>query len=137
MATVLKPRHIRLEGSCHQELTPAREHPDRYLVRFFGLDRDPAARAATQRARVRLMLAHLHGQAPFPSPLPSRITIGWLDRAGWHPGRSPLAHALAEMEAVHRAMEELADDLMLRVALVAAGPKAETQRASDDRDPAA
>lgn len=122
MVFQLKPRHIRLEGRCHLELTPDTERPGRYLVRFCGLDRDPAARAATERARVRLMLAHLHGEAPFPSPLPARITIGWLDRSGWHPGRSTLAGALADMEAVRRAMQGLADDLMLRVALVAATP---------------
>jgi gamma-glutamyl:cysteine ligase YbdK (ATP-grasp superfamily) len=42
--------------------------------------------------------------------------------------RSPLAAALADMEAVRRAMAELADDLMLRVALVAAAPKDEEHR---------
>jgi hypothetical protein len=86
MAFVLKPRRVQLGGNCHLELEPDGERPGRYLVRFIGLDRDPAARAATQRARVRLMLAHLRGEAPFPSPLPSRVTIGWLDREGWHPG---------------------------------------------------
>lgn len=110
------------------ELEPDGERPGRYLVRFIGLDRDPAARAATQRARVRLMLAHLRGEAPFPSPLPSRVTIGWLDREGWHPGRSPLAGALADMDSVRRATAELADDLALRVALVAAAPKDEEHR---------
>ena len=135
MTVVLKPRRISLEGSCHLELAPDGSHPDRYLVRFCGLDRDPAARAATQRARVRLMLAHLHGEAPFPSPLPPRITIGWLDRAGWHAGRSPLARALAEMDAVRRAMAELADDLMLRVALVAAAAQHEGQPPPDESDP--
>jgi hypothetical protein len=128
MAFVFKPRRIGLAGSCHLELDPDGEHPDRYLVRFCGLDRDPAARAATQRARVRLMLAHLHGEAPFPSPLPHRVTIGWLDRGGWHPGCSTLAAALAEMEAVQRAMAELAADLMLRVALVAAAAGNPRQR---------
>lgn len=110
------------------ELEPDGERPDRYLVRFLGLDRDPAAGAATQKARVRLMLAHLRGEAPYPSPLPSRVTIGWLDRDGWHPGLSPLASALANMASVRRAMAELADDLVLRVALVAAAPKDEDHR---------
>jgi hypothetical protein len=95
MGFSLKPRHVRLNGDCHLELTPDGDRPERYLVRFCGLDRDAAARAATQRARVRLMLAHLHGEAPFPSPLPSRVIIGWLDRTGWHPGSAPLARALA------------------------------------------
>jgi hypothetical protein len=135
MAFQLKPRHVRLEGSCHLELTPDTEHPGRYLVRFCGLDRDPAARAATQKARVRLMLAHLHGEAPFPSPLPARITIGWLDRAGWHPGRAPLAVALAGMETVRRAMGGLADDLLLRVALVAAAPDTRDEAAPGRGDP--
>ncbi|MGE5153988.1 MAG: hypothetical protein ACM3ST_08230 [Bdellovibrio bacteriovorus] len=130
MAFVLKSRRIGLEGACHLELDPDGERPDRYLVRFFGLHQDPAARAATQRARVRLMLAQLHGEAPFPSPLPHRVTIGWLDRTGWHPGRSPLAAALADMEPVQRAMRELADDLMTRVALVAAA--ADQTRLSPD-----
>jgi hypothetical protein len=136
MTFALKSRHVRLDGSCHLELTPDEEHPGRYLVRFCGLDRDPAARAATQRARVRLMLAHLHGEAPFPSPLPPRITIGSLDQAGWHPGRSPLASALADMETVRRAMGDLAGDLMLRVALVAAAPAAEEPLAPSRQDPA-
>jgi hypothetical protein len=89
-------------------------------VRFCGLDRDPSARAATEHARVRMMLDNLRGEAPFPHPLPARIAIGWLDREGWHPVRSPLAGALAGMSAVERAMDELRSDLMLRVALVAA-----------------
>ena len=134
MGFSLKPRHIRLGGDCHLELTPDGDRPERYLVRLCGLDRDAVARAATQRARVRLMLAHLHGEAPFPSPLPSRITIGSLDRAGWHPGRAPLASALAEMESVRRAMAEMADDLMLRVALVAVAPKAQARRSADPPD---
>jgi hypothetical protein len=135
MAFELKPRRIRLEGSCHLELVPDGSNPDRYLVRFCGLDRDPAARAATQRARVRLMLAHLHGEAPFPSPLPPRITIGWLDRAGWHAGRSPLAKALAEMDTVRQVMTELADDLLLRVALVAAAAQREGEPPTDQSHP--
>jgi hypothetical protein len=135
MAFVLKPRRVRLDGNCHLELEPDGERPDRYLVRFCGLDQDPAARAATQRARVRLMLAHLHGEAPFPSPLPRRVTIGSLDLGGWHPGRSPMAAALADMEVVRRAMAELADDLMLRVALVAAAPKDEEHRTDSPNHP--
>lgn len=136
MDFVLKPRRVRLEGNCHLELEPDGERPDRYLVRFYGLDRDPAARAATQRARVRLMLAHLHGEAPFPSPLPPRVTIGWLDLGGWHPGRSPMAAALADMEPVRRAMAELAGELMLRVALVAAAAKDEGHRTDTPSHPA-
>lgn len=120
MSHSLKPRHIPLLGNCHLQLEPDAEHPERYLVRFCGLDRDPAALAATQKARVGLMLANLRGEAAFPSPLPPRITIGWLDRGGWHPGRSPLAKALADMDVVQRAMAELDADLMMRVALVAA-----------------
>jgi hypothetical protein len=80
------------------------------------------------------MLAHLHGEAAFPSPLPSCVTIGSLDRAGWHPGRSPLASALAEMESVRRAMAEMANDLMLRVALVAAASKAQDPSPSNPGD---
>lgn len=121
MTFVLKPRRIRLDGNCRLELDPDQEHPERYLVRFCGLDRDPAAPARPHRGpSVRLMLAHLHEEAPSPSPLPRRATIGWLDRWGWHPGRSPLATARAGMEAVRRSMTELTDDLVLRVALVAA-----------------
>jgi hypothetical protein len=135
VAFTLKPRRIRLEGNCHLELAPDEERPERYLVRFCGLERDAAARAATQRARVRLMLAHLHGEAAFPSPLPSRVTIGSLDRAGWHPGHLPLASALAEMDSVRRAMEEMADDLMLRVALVAAAPEDHGPGSSDPTEP--
>ncbi len=122
MGFSLKPRRVPLAGNCHLELCPDEQRKDRYLVRFCGLDRDPGARAATQRARVRLMLANLRGEAAFPSPLPPRITIGWLDRDGWHPGRSPLAQALAEMETVREALAELDGDLMLRVALIAARP---------------
>lgn len=134
MGFLLKPRSVRLDGDCHLDLVPDGDRPERYLVRFCGLDRDAAARAATQRARVRLMLAHLRGEAPFPSPLPARVIIGSLDRTGWHPGRSPLASALAEMESVRRAMAQMADDLMLRVALVAVAPKAQDPSPSNRGD---
>lgn len=120
MGRVLRSRRVPIGERSHLDLDPDPARPDRYLVRFCGLDRDPAARAATEGARVRLMLAHLRGEAPFPDPLPPRIAIGWLDRHGWSPGRSPLAAALAEMPAVREAMQELGSDLMLRVALVAA-----------------
>lgn len=120
MGFALKPRRVPLAGNCHLDLYPDPQRPERYLVHFCGLDRDPGARAATEQARVRLMLANLRGEAPFPSPLPARVTIGWLDRGGWHPGRSPLAQALAEMETVRESMAELDADLMLRVALIAA-----------------
>jgi hypothetical protein len=39
------------------------------------------------------------------------------------------------MESVHRVMAEMADDLMLRVALVAVAPKAQAPRSSDPSDP--
>jgi hypothetical protein len=68
------------------------------------------------------MLAHLRGEAAYPLPLPARVTIGWLDRRGWHPGRSPLARALAGMETVRAALAGLDSDLLLRVALAAADP---------------
>lgn len=135
MGYALKRRHVPLAGNCHLELEPDREHPERYLVRFCGLDRDPAARAATQKARVGLMLANLRGEAAFPSPLPPRITIGWLDRGGWHPGRSPLARALADMEVVQQAMAELDADLMMRVALVAAASEGKERGASSSNNP--
>jgi hypothetical protein len=120
MQGVLRRRRVPIGERSHLELEPDPARPDRYLVRFCGLDRDPAARSATEGARVKLMLANLRGEAPFPHPLPARIAIGWLDRHGWRPGRSPLAAALAEMPAVREAMQELDSDLMLRVALVAA-----------------
>lgn len=124
---MLKPRRVSLAGNCHLELCADERRSGRYLVRFCGLDRDPGARAATQKARVRLMLANLRGEAPFPFPLPARITIGWLDRSGWHPGSSPLAQALAEMKTVQESMAELAADLMLRVALIADDSKPESE----------
>lgn len=120
MGRVLRSRRIPIGERSHLELESDPSRPERYLVRFCGLDRDAAARSATERARVRLMLANLRGEAPFPDPLPARIAIGWLDRHGWHPGRSALVAALAEMPAVRAAMLELDSDLMLRVALVAA-----------------
>jgi hypothetical protein len=102
------------------ELAPDPEHPERYLVRFCGLERDRAAIAATESVRVRLMLANLRGEAVYPYPLPQRVNIGWIDRNGWHLGRSPYAGALASMPKVRACIEELLDDLMLRVSLVAA-----------------
>lgn len=117
----LKPRRVAIGERSHLALEADPRHPERYVVRFCGLDRDPGARAATEHARVRMMLDNLRGEAPFPHPLPARIAIGWLDREGWHPARSPLASALAQMPAVADAMAELSSDLMLRVALVAAG----------------
>ena len=123
MRPILKGRRVPVGEGSYLELDPDSSRPERYLVRFCGLDRDPAARSATERARVRLMLANLRGEAPFPYPLPARIAIGWLDRTGWHPGRSPLAAALAQMESVREAMLELDSDLMLRVALVAAAAR--------------
>ena len=119
--SLLKPRRVPLSGRSHLSLEPDPAAPARYLVRFCGLDRDPAARAATERARVRLMLASLRGQAAYPYPLPARLVIGVLDRDGWHPGASGYAAALAAMPAVRSALDELMSDLMLRVALVAAG----------------
>jgi len=117
---VLRPRSIPLDGNCRLELDPDGECHGRYLVRFCGLARDRAAIAATESIRVRLMLANLRGQAHYPYPLPERVTIGWLDQAGWHLGSSPYAKPLASMPAVGARVDELVDDLMLRVALVAA-----------------
>jgi hypothetical protein len=120
VSNVLRPRSIHLDGNCRLELEPDGELQRRYLVRFRGLDRDRAAMAATESIRVRLMLANLRGQAPYPYPLPERVTIGWLDQTGWHLGSSPYARPLASMPKVGTCLEELVDDLMLRVALVAA-----------------
>lgn len=130
MSHRLRPRRVPLDGNCHLDLDPDAAHPDRYLVRFCGLPRDAHARAATESARVRLMLANLRGEAPFPSPLPERIGIGWLDRRGWHPGRSPLVQALAAMQTVCDSLRDLDNDLALRVALFAAA------RDADGGDPA-
>lgn len=120
MAYRLQSRRIGLRGNCHLLLEPDPNTPQRYLVRFCGLDRDPAARAATEHTRVRQMMASLRGQAAYPYPLPSRIVIGWLDSDGWHRGCSGYAADLAAMPEVRRALDELQGDLLLRVALVAA-----------------
>ncbi|MEJ2387517.1 MAG: hypothetical protein P8Y27_09530 [Chromatiaceae bacterium] len=120
MSHVLRTRTIRVGGRSYLSLEPDAAQPQRYLVRFCGLRTDPAAMAATEFARVRLMLANLRGQAPYPYPLPERVTIGWIDHQGWHLGRSPYAKPLAEMGAVRASLEEPLNDLMLRVALVAA-----------------
>ncbi|TVQ89470.1 MAG: hypothetical protein EA400_07390 [Chromatiaceae bacterium] len=117
----LPHRRIGLNADSHLSLEPDPDRPSRYLVRFCGLHRDRAARAATERARVRLMLASLRGQAPYPYPLPARLVIGWLDRTGWHPGRSDYAAGLAALPAVQAAIATLEADLLLRVALAAAG----------------
>jgi hypothetical protein len=116
----LQPRRIGLNGQCHLLLDPDPSVPQRYLVRFCGLDRDRAARAATEHTRVRQMMDSLRGQAPYPYPLPQRVVIGWLDSDGWHRGRSGYAADLSAMPDVREALEELQGDLMLRVALVAA-----------------
>lgn len=118
MAHVLKPRRINLTATCSLLLDPDPDSPQRYFVRFCGLDRDRAARAATEHARVRLMMANVRGQAVYPYPLPQRVTIGSLDRHGWHCGRSEYAKALAAMPTVRDALARLRDDLPLRVALV-------------------
>jgi hypothetical protein len=116
----LKPRVLSLAGDCHLQLEPDPDHPERYLVRFCGLNRDRAAYVATQSARVKLMMAHRQGRCPDPYPLPARVTIGWLDRHGWHLGRSAYAAPLADMPAVRDCLDQLLDDLVLRVTLVAA-----------------
>jgi hypothetical protein len=116
----LQPCRISVTACGHLMLEADPEAPQRYLVRFCGLDRDRAARAATEHARVRQMMANFRGQAPYPYPLPRRITIGWLDSDGWHCGRSDYASALATMPEVREALTRLQGDLMLRVALVAA-----------------
>jgi hypothetical protein len=121
MRPKLPPRTIDLAGDGYLQLDPD-EDKHRYLVRFCGLNRDRAAIAATESVRVKLMLAHRRGQWPYPYPLPERVIIGWLDRDGWHLGRSPYAAALAQMPAVQTRLEQLLDDLLLRVALAAAPP---------------
>jgi hypothetical protein len=120
MAVPLKPRRMGLGGSSYLELSPDPDLPRRYIVRFCGLDRDRTALAATERARVRLLLASQRGQAQHPFPLPPRVVIGSIDRTGWHCGRSPYAAPLAELPAVRAQIDQLLDDLTLRVALAAA-----------------
>jgi len=120
MAHRLQPRRIGLSGNCHLLLEADPNAPQRYLVRFCGLDRDRAAWAATEHTRVRQMMASLRGQAPYPYPLPPRVVIGWLDSEGWHRGRSGYAADLAAMPKVRQTLDELQGDLLLRVALIAA-----------------
>lgn len=120
MRHALKPRRIELDAQAHLRLDPDPDAPHRYLVRFCGLDRDRSAQAATERARVRLMLASLHGRTAYPYPLPGRVVIGSLDSDGWHSGGSAYARALAAMPAVSSAIDRLEEDLLLRVALAAA-----------------
>jgi hypothetical protein len=126
MSQILRPRTVRVGGHCHLSLEPDADRPQRYLVRFCGLRADHAAIAATESARVRLMLANLRGQAAYPYPLPNRVTIGWIDHRGWHLGSSPYAQPLADMEGVRASLDELLNDLMLRVALVAASPPSDS-----------
>jgi hypothetical protein len=116
----LRTRTIRLDDQCRLMLEPDETQRARYLVRFCGLNRDRAAIAATEATRVQLMLANLRGQAPYPYPLPERVTIGWLDDQGWHEGCAPYARPLAQMPPVRACLDELVNDLLLRVALVAA-----------------
>jgi hypothetical protein len=120
MPISLKPRRVGLGGTSFLELTADPDLPRRYLVRFCGLDRDRTAQAATERARVRLLLASQRGQAQHPFPLPPRVVIGSIDRDGWHCGCSPYAAPLAELPAVRTQIDQLLEDLTLRVALAAA-----------------
>jgi hypothetical protein len=133
MSVPLKPRRVGLGGLSFLELTPDPELPRRYLVRFCGFDRDRAAQAATERVRVRLMLASQRGLAPHPHPLPRRIVIGSIDRDGWHCGRSPYAAPLAALPAVRAQIDQLLDDLTLRVALAAAANARGGQAAAMER----
>ncbi len=119
MPVTLKPRRLALGGSSFLELTPDPERPRRYLVRYCGFDRDRRAHAATERARVRLLLASQRGQAQHPYPLPTRVVIGSIDSDGWHCGRSPYAAPLAALPAVRNQLDQLLEDLTLRVALAA------------------
>ena len=121
MRPALQTRRIEIAASSHLLLEPDPKAPRRYLVRFCGLHRDRAAQAATEHARVRLMMANLRGQAVYPYPLPSRMTIGAFDQRGWHCGRSEYAAALAAMPQVRQAIDALCNDLLLRIAL-SAGP---------------
>lgn len=120
MPVALKPRRLGLGGSSFLELTPDPDCPRRYLVRFCGFDRDRRAQAVTERARVRLLLASQRGQAAHPYPLPARVVIGSIDSRGWHCGRSPYAATLAALPAVQAHIDQLLEDLSLRVALAAA-----------------
>lgn len=123
MTHTLQPRRINVAAHCHLLLEPDSSRPQRYLVRFCGLDRDREAQAATEHARVRLMMANMRGSAVYPYPLPQRVTIGSLDCDGWHCGKSEYASALAGMPKVQDVLEQMCNDLMLRVALAAAGAR--------------
>lgn len=120
MPVPLKPRRLDLGESSFLELTADPDRPRRYLVRYCGFDRDRRALAATERARVRLLLASQRGQAAHPYPLPARVVIGSIDSRGWHSGRSPYAAPLAALPAVRERIDQLLADLTLRVALAAA-----------------
>ncbi len=120
MPLALKRRRVDLGGTSCLELTPDPDRPRRYLVRYCGFDRDRTARAATERARVRLLMASQRGQAQHPYPLPSRVIIGSIDRDGWHCGSSPYAAPLAALPAVRSRIDLLLADLRLRVSLAAA-----------------
>lgn len=123
MPVPLKPRRLGLGGSSFLELTQDPDRPRRYLVRYCGLDRDRRALAATERVRVRLLLASQRGQAAHPYPLPERVVIGSFDSGGWHCGRSPYAAPLAALPAVREQIDQLLADLPLRVALAAASAR--------------
>lgn len=120
MTRPLRPRRVDVTGSCHLLLEPDPDAPQRYRVRFCGLDRDRAAQAATEHARVRQMMANLRGQAVYPYPLPQRVTIGAFDRHGWHCARSEYALALTAMPQVQEVLDRLRSDLLLRIALASA-----------------
>lgn len=119
-APVLRPRRINLTRSSHLSLDPDPDTGQRYRVRFVGFDRDRAAKAVTEHARVGQMMANLRGQGVYPYPLPESVTIGYLDKDGWHCGGSEYAKSLARMSSVQDALTELRRDLLLRVALIAA-----------------
>ncbi|MBK1629971.1 hypothetical protein CKO31_04280 [Thiohalocapsa halophila] len=123
MPVPLKPRRLDLGGSSFLELTQDPDRPRRYLVRYCGFDRDRRALAATERVRVRLLLASQRGQGAHPYPLPARVIIGSIDSRGWHCGRSPYAEPLAALPAVREHIDQLLGDLALRVALAAANAR--------------
>jgi hypothetical protein len=119
MPPTLPTRRIDIAAGSHLLLDPDPDAARRYLVRFCGLHRDREAQAATEHARVRLMMANLRGKAVYPYPLPQRITIGAFDRDGWHCGKSEYAAALAGMPQVAQALDALRNDLLFRIALSA------------------
>jgi len=82
MPVPLRTRRVGLGGVSYLELAPDPDLPRRYLVRFCGFHRDRAAHAATERARVRLLLASQRGLTAHPYPLPERVIIGSIDRDG-------------------------------------------------------